>query len=346
MVQTRLGDGSTIEMTEEEIRADIERGVEDATDRANIDSLSEDEIDRLADIYTRPNKFVSVETGNELVLTFDEGSVKLKRLAVSIGRIPDLQLYERAFCSDTAEMAHIDYSYKPIKPIIAEEQIEMEQALLTTVLPVFYGAMPNLSLYSQPDGSFPNPAELLPKGKIKEAQEAYEGMVEHAISDMVFVASKMYEAGADGINFDTTGSAGEPDFLATLRATEILKEKYPDISIEMGMSGEFVLGMHGEIEYDGVNLAGLYPHEQVKLAEKAGADIFGGVVNINSSETIPWNIGRTVTMMKACAEVANIPVHANVGMGVGGVPIVETPPVDSLSRASAALAEVGKLDGL
>lgn len=346
MVQTRLGDGSTIEMTEDEIRADIERGIEDAVDRAEVDSLPEEEIEKLTDIYTRPSKFVSVETGNELVLTFDEGSVKLKRLAVSIGRIPDLQIYERVFCSDTAELAHIDYSFKPVKPIVAEEQIEMEQALLSTVLPLYYGAMPNLSLYSQPDGAFPNPAELLPKGKVKEAQEAYEGMMEHAIKDMVFVGSKMYEAGADGINFDTTGSAGEPDFLATLKATEELKEKYPNISIEMGMAGEFVLGMHGDLEYNGVGLAGLYPHEQVKLAEEAGVDVFGPVVNINSSETIPWNIGRTVTMMKACAEAADIPVHANVGMGVGGVPIVETPPADSLSRASAALAEIGKQDGL
>ncbi len=346
MVLTRSGDGIRIEMSEDEVREDIIRGVEDAADRADIDPLSDDDIDYLHDLYTRPAKFVSVEPGNEVVLTFDEGSVKLKRLVVSIGRIPDLQIYERVFCSDTAELAHVDYSFKPAKPIIAEEQIEMEQALLSTVLPLYYGAMPNLSLYSQPDGAFPNPSELLPKGKVDEAREAYEGMIEHAVKDMVFVGSKMYEAGADGINFDTTGSAGEPDFLAALRATEKLKEKYPDISIEMGMSGEFVLGMHGEIEYDGTNLAGLYPHEQVKLAEKAGVDIFGPVVNIDSSETIPFNIGRTVTMMRACAEEADIPVHANVGMGVGGVPIVETPPTDSLSRASVALAEIGKQDGL
>ncbi len=346
MVQTRMGDGMKIEMSEDEIREDIVRGVEDAVDRAKIDTLPQEEIDYLTDLYTRPSKFVSVEPGNEVVLTFDEGSVKLKRLVISIGRIPDLQIYERVFCSDTAELAHVDYSFKPVKPIIAEEQIEMEQALLSTILPLYYGAMPNLSLYSQPDGEFPNPAELLPKGKIDEAQKAYEGMIEHGIKDMVFVSSKMYEAGADGINFDTTGSAGEPDFLAALRATEKLKEKYPDISIEMGMSNEFVLGMHGDLEYEGTNLAGLYPHEQVKMAEKAGVDVFGPVVNINSSESIPWNIGRTVAMMKACAEEADIPVHANVGMGVGGVPIVETPPADSLCRASVALAEIGKQDGL
>jgi len=39
------------------------------------------------------------------------------------------------------------------------------------------------------------------------------------------------------------------------------------------MSGEFVLGMHGGVAYDGTRLAGLYPHQQVKLAEKAGVTI-------------------------------------------------------------------------
>jgi dimethylamine--corrinoid protein Co-methyltransferase len=35
------------------------------------------------------------------------------------------------------------------------------------------------------------------------------------------------------------------------------------------MTGKFVLGMHGEITYGGRRLAGMYPHEQVKVvAEK------------------------------------------------------------------------------
>ena len=53
------------------------------------------------------------------------------------------------------------------------------------VAPVFYGAMPNLGLYTQPDGPVPNPAELLPQGKIKEVREAYDGAIEHAVRDMV-----------------------------------------------------------------------------------------------------------------------------------------------------------------
>ncbi len=346
MVFTRLGDGSVIEMSVDEIKQDIEEATNDAAERAGVAPLSSEDQERLLEIVTRKGRFVGVEPGNELVLTYDEGSVKLMRLGISIGRIQDLQIYERCFCGDTAELAHVDYSYRPLKSIIHEEQITMEQAQLVTVLPLFYGAMPNMALYSYPDGPAPNPIDLLPAGKIKEAQAAYEQAIEMMIHDLVFAGSKMYEAGADGINFDTTGSAGDADFYATLKASEELKKKYPDICIEMGMAGEYVLGMHGELFYDGVRLAGLYPHEQVKIAEKAGVTIFGPVVNINSSHSFAFDITRAVTMYKACAEASNIPIHGNMGMGVGGIPIVDVPPVDALSRASVAMAEIAKLDGL
>ncbi len=346
MVFTRRSDGSYMELSIDEIKRDIELGTNDAAERGNINPLSSEEQERLLEIICRKGRFVGVEQGNELVLTYDEGSVKLMRLGIPIGRVQDLQIYERCFGADSAELAHIDYSFRPTKPIIHEEQAEMEQALLVTVTPLFYGAMPNLALYSYPDGPTLNPVELLPKGKIKEARAAYEEGIELMTKDLVFTASKMYEAGADGINFDTTGSAGDADFLATLKAVEILRKKYPDMCIEMGMAGEFILGMHGELYYDGVRLAGLYPHEQVKVAQKAGVTIFGPVVNINTKNSFPLDIARAVTFYKACGESSSIPVHANMGMGVGGIPIVDTPPVDVLSRASVAMAEIAKMDGL
>jgi dimethylamine--corrinoid protein Co-methyltransferase len=244
------------------------------------------------------------------------------------------------------ELAHVDYSFKPVKPIVGNEQPVLEQALLITTAPLFYGAMPNLGLYTQPDGPAPNPAELMPMGKISEARSSYEQTVELAVKDMVYVASAMHESGADGINFDTTGAAGDPDFLATLQACEILKKKYPDMCIEVGMAGEFILGMHGELSYQGVRLAGLYPHQQVKLAEKAGVTIFGPVANTNTSKSSPWNISRAVTFMKACGDASQIPIHVNMGMGVGAVPVADHPPIDVVSRASRAMTEIVRLDGL
>ena len=63
----------------------------------------------------------------------------------------------------------------------------MEQAQLLMVAPVFYGAMPNLGLYTQPDGPVPNPAELIPRAKIRKARAAYDEAMEYAFRDMVYV---------------------------------------------------------------------------------------------------------------------------------------------------------------
>jgi len=345
-IYTRMGDGSVVELSESDLKQDLEEGTRDAAERAKISPLSRDELAYLFDIYSAPYRFVSVERGNEVVLSYDAATLKIRRVGISTHRIQSLQIYEKILGADTAELDHVDYSFKPVKSIMAYEQTELEQALLMMTIPLFYGAMPNLGSYTQPDGPCPNPMELLPQGKIAEARAAQEEMVEHAVKDMVYVASTMYEAGADGINFDTTAAAGDADFLATLRAVEILRKKYPQMCIEMGMSGEFILGMHGELTYDGVNLAGLYSHKQVELAEKAGVTIFGPAINTNTDKSCAWNTARAVTFTKACVENAHIPIHANVGMGVGGIPVTETPPVDSVSRASKAMVEIGRLDGL
>jgi dimethylamine--corrinoid protein Co-methyltransferase len=186
----------------------------------------------------------------------------------------------------------------------------------------------------------------LPQGKIAEARASYENAVEDAVKDIVYVASAMYESGADGINLDTVGAAGDADFLAGLKATEILRKKYPDICIELGMAGEFVLGLHGELTYEETRLAGLYTHEQVKVAEKAGVTIFGPVVNTKTSKSSPWNLSRAITFIRACCEAASVPIHVNMGMGVGGVTMTNQPPIDIVSRASKAMVEICRLDGL
>jgi len=345
-IQTRMGDGHRIDLSAAEVRKDLENGTRDAAERAKIAPLTEDELNYLFEIHARPDRIVGVENGKEVVLTYDSQTTKIKRAGVSISKIQSLQAFERALGADTLEMGHIDYSFKPVKPIVAFEKPILEQALLITIPPLFYGAMPNLGLYSQPDGPCPNPMDLLPRGKIAEAQASYEEAVEHAVKDMVYVGSEMYATGADGINFDTTGAAGDAEFLAALRAAEILKKKYPKMGIEMGMASEFILGLHGELTYDGVRLAGLYPQGQVKLAQKAGVTIFGPTVNVATNKSLPFSLARSVTYTKACTEVSEIPIHANMGMGVGGVPLTISPPVDALSRASKAHVEICRLDGL
>jgi dimethylamine---corrinoid protein Co-methyltransferase len=346
MIKTRMGDGWPIELSESDLRQDLEGGTTDAATQGNIEPLSEDELNYLFDICKSGDKMCGVERGREVVLSYDGPSFEIRRLGIVANRQTALQIYERCFGADTIEFSHIDYSYKQVKSIIHEELALFEQLQSLTVAPLLYGAMPNLGLYSKPDGSIENPAELLPQGKIKEAQAAYEETIEMAIEDMVYVGSSFYEAGADGINFDTVGAAGDPDFKAALVATEKLKAKYPDINIEIGMAGEFVLGMHSEITHNGTRLAGLYPHEQVKLVEAAGATIFGAVVNTNSTQSFAWNLARSVTFSKACTAAANIPVHGNMGMGVGALPLCEAQPAEIVSMASKAMVEIARLDGL
>ncbi|MBT8369891.1 MAG: [dimethylamine--corrinoid protein] Co-methyltransferase, partial [Deltaproteobacteria bacterium] len=209
-----------------------------------------------------------------------------------------------------------------------------------------YGAQPNMGLYFQPDGPHVNPADLLPHGKIKEAQEVQEAAAEQLRQDLVFVGKKLNSIGCEGLNFDTSGSAGDADFLAALQAVSDLKEIAPNMPIIMGGSGEFVLGMHGEVKFNGKQLAGMYPHQQAQAAEEAGASIYGVAIGTKTNESFAWNIARAVTFIKAAAAGVNIPIHANVGMGVGGISMMEAPSIDSVTRASKSLVQIGKADGL
>jgi dimethylamine--corrinoid protein Co-methyltransferase len=230
--------------------------------------------------------------------------------------------------------------------IFPEEQYAVAEALLTTTPALLYGVMPNMPLYTKPDGPCENASELMPKGFIKEAQEAQveaAGMLE---KDLLLLGEAMYDAGADGLDLDTTAAGGDAEFYACLHAVEKLRARYPDMNIHVGMSGEFILGFHAGLSYKGERLAGMYCADQCRMLAEAGANVAGAVVNSNTKRSFPWNIARALTLCKYAAEVSPIPVHANVGMGVGGVPMQMTPPIDCVSRVSTAMAEIGKLDGL
>ena len=347
-----MGDGERITMSPEEIREDILAGTNDAAERAGIPVLNQDDLELLLDIFAEPAKVVSVRPGEEVIVT-DDAVATLFYLdqencgqGLPMGRVQALLTYERACCADTISTGHVDYSFKQVKPIINFEKQEYYNASMLTTAPFFYGAQPNMGLYFRPDGPFPNPADLLPSGKIKAAQEAQEDAAAQLTKDLIYVSSQMYHVGCEGINFDTAASAGDADFFATLQAISELKKKTRHMAIEVGMSSEFVMGMHGEITYDGKQLAGMFPHQQVKVVEAAGADIFGPAINVNVSKSTPWNLARAVTFVKECVAVAIIPVHPNVGMGVCGVPMFEVPPIDAVTRTSKALVLIGKADGL
>ncbi len=349
---TRMGDGKRVTMTKEQILEDIHAGCADAADMGGIPELTADDIDMLLEIIANKNRVVGVEPGNEVVLTYDIGQLDFtgdngnSGNGVDVGRLESALLHERALGSDTFELAHADYSIKPVKPVISNEMQTMEEIQNEIIAPYFYGAMPNAGLYYAPDGPYGNPADLMREFKIDEAMQAAELTADHLARDIEYVATRMIAAGADGFNFDTTGSAGDADAVGTFRGVEALRKACPDAYINLGMAGESVMGIHGSIEYAGEVVAGLYPHQQVKLAEKAGANVFGAVVNTNTSKSLAWNLGRSVTFIKECSKTATIPIHANMGMGVGGIPMCETAPLDAVTRCNKAMVEIAKVDGI
>lgn len=346
MVLTRMGDGSFVEMTEAQVRKDVEDGVAIAVKKAKCPPLSDEDIDRLVAIICEPRKFVSVERGHEVVLSYDSQPLKFTRLGLPGNMAQISQTYERVLMADTLEACYVHYSAKPVKMIYPEEEANVAETLLQTTPTLLYGVMPNMPLYCKPDGQFENASELMPKGLIKEAQEAQLEAAKALEDDMVLLGQHMYAAGADGIDFDTTASGGDAEFYGCLNAIERLREEFPEMNIEVGMSGEFIIGFHGEVQYKGERLAGMYVADQCRMVAEAGANVVGAVVNTNTRKSFPWNLARALTMIKYANEVSPIPVHVNLGMGVGGVPMQITPPIDTVSRASTAFAEIGKLDGI
>ncbi len=344
---TRMGDGEGVWMSKEQIREEVLAGMEDAVTKGKSQPMSSGDLDYLVEILTMPEKNVSVERGHEGITTYDAGTLKMAvRSGIPIDSSTALLIHERVLCSDTMEICNTDYSYKQIKNIVSEEAMAIERAQMNCIMPIFYGAMPNMGLYTKPDGPVDNWSELLPQGKVLEAMEAQEKAAALCTNDMVYICSIMAEAGACGIQFDTAGASGDADMLAALQASKILSQKYPDLSITIGMANEFTLGMHGRLKFEGEKLAGQYPAKQVKSVAAAGAHSYGPVINTNSSRSFAWNLSRSLTYVQEATRVATIPVLPNVGMGVGGIPLTNTSPTDCTSRTSKAMLEIGKADGL
>lgn len=348
----RRGDGKRLLLNKEQIKIDLQEGTADAADLGSIPTLSSTELDQLLEILTLPGRMVGVEAGMEVPITHDISTIRLdgdqgnSGVGIPSSRLVGMMFHERALGADTMELGHIDYSFKPVKPVIAQEMQTMEVCQQNMIVPLFYGAMPNMGLYYTPDGPYENPGDLMKAFKIEEAQESTMRSAEHLTRDTIWIMQRMMKSGADGVNFDTTGAAGDGDMYGTLRAIEALRKEFPHMFINAGMAGEMVLGMHGEVAYDGTVLAGLWPHQQVKLIAKAGADTFGPVVNTNTSKSSPWNLARAVTFVKEAVKESPIPCIVDMGMGVGGIPMFETPPIDAVSRASKAMVEIAHVDGI
>ena len=181
-------------------------------------------------------------------------------------------------------------------------------------------------------------------GRIDEAREAQERALEMLVSDIRFVTDRMVQSGTDGIDMDTTGPAGDADFLAALTACRALRERYSWLGIEVGMAGEFVLGMHGQLEFDGERSPGCGPETSCGAGRRGLHLRPGDQHQHRQVDRLEHRQGNH--LIKPAVEIAEIPIHVNVGMGVGGVPTCVYPPADETSRASKAFVEILRVDGL
>jgi dimethylamine--corrinoid protein Co-methyltransferase len=347
---TRSGSGPIIKMTKEQIKTELEAGNTEAAEKGHVAELSSGELETVLDIMLEPSKIVAVERGKEIVMSRDGGVLKYtgctRYAGAPISKEQGIIVGERIIGLDTMELGHADYSFKPCRPIAFDEAHHMENAQMLTIVPLFYGAMPNLGVYYQSlGGKWPTPTELLKEGKIKESRETQERAAEDLTKDIMYLAKIMDQSGADGLNIDTTAAAGDAEFYGTLKAIEQIK-KETSLAVEVGMASETIIGMHVGLEYDGKRLAGLWPHEQGKLIEKAGASIFGPVVNTRPTKSFPWNLARSLALVKAVSQSVRIPIHVNMGMGVCGVPMTDITPVDAVTRAAKSMITIADVDGI
>jgi dimethylamine--corrinoid protein Co-methyltransferase len=351
-----MSDGDRITMSETQIKEDLVAGMKNAADRGRVPELTSSELELLFEIIADRNRVVSVEPGEEVVLTDDVSCTRhigdegaAGGVGIPLSRLQAMLVHERSYAQDSVTFQVPFASGGNVQRVKEKITIDMqvhETVSLLTTIPIFYEFAPALLWYFRPNGPYDNPAELLPQGKIRESREASEQAADRLTEDVVYIGKQMYSVGCDGLNLDTSASSGDAEFYSNLDTVSKLKQAAPNMAIEMGMSNEFIIGVHGEMTYDGKRLAGMFPHQQLKVAETAGVDIFGPVINTNCSKSFPWNLARAVTFVKETVSVSNIPIHVNAGMGVCGVPMQPIPPIDCVSRVAKAMVQIAKIDGL
>ena len=180
-ILTRMGDGYSVEMTPEELRADLVAGSEDAAaKRGKIPTLEGDDYDYLHEMFASPTRIWGVERGHEAILTKDGSTNSLYSAQLSSGvglplsREQAFRTFERAFGFDTMEVGHFDYSVKPAKPIVVLEQTTWRGSCTTASSRSTTASCRTSACTTGPDGPFPNPSDLLPQRRDPGGTEATE----------------------------------------------------------------------------------------------------------------------------------------------------------------------------
>ena len=184
-IRTRMGDGYAVEMTPDEVRADLQAGSADAVKSGKVPTLEEDEFDYLFDLFANPSRISGVERGHEVVLTKDGSVNTLYSAQLSSGVGLALSAASRASASSSAPSASTPWrsatpttrSSRPSRswrsrPWAWSRRCSRRSSRSSTA------PCPTSASTPGPTGPFPNPADLLPRGEIEAARAAQMAMAE------------------------------------------------------------------------------------------------------------------------------------------------------------------------
>ena len=200
-------------------------GCADAVKRGKVPPLEEAEFDWLVDLFAQPEPHRRRRArprgdphqgrlGQHALL----GAALQWCRASAWSREQCFRVFERAFCFDTMEIGHPDYSYKPVKPIVALEADRRRAGAAHDDLSRSSTGRCPTSASTRSRRAVPQPGRPAParrdRGRPRGPDADGRGLQgRHALR----ARGMMAEVGADGINFDTTASAGDAEFLAVLR---------------------------------------------------------------------------------------------------------------------------------
>ena len=217
-----------------------------------------------------------------------------------VNREVGVRLFESMLGFDSMEVSHNDYSVKPQRFLKALEQLHMELLQETTIFPLLYGFMPNLGLYYRPDGSFAEPVRPAAPGQDRRGAP-HPGRGPSGLPGRLHPHERLHAR--DGRRRHRLRHRG----LHRRRRVPGRRSRRPSTSpaspacrSRSACRPRWSWASTASSNTRARALPACGPISSSKLCEKAGAAIFGPVVNTNTKKSTPWNLARAVTFVKAC----------------------------------------------
>ncbi len=218
----------------------------------------------------------------------------------------------------------------------------MHDAQLCTVAPLQYGVMPNLGLYSKPDGPVRQLERAAAAGPHRRGPRvAKKRPSRWPSSTWSTWPTRSDEAGADAIDWDTTGASGDPEFLAAPQGRPPSSARS---TLTLASSSAWPASSCSACTASSSTRACAWPACGPKTSCCSPRRPAPPCSDRSSTSTPArpapgTSPGRSRSSSRAWTW-PTIPVHMNAGMGVGGVPMFVHPPADAVCRAAKSCVDI------